>query len=218
MTRQLLESDAADAPSRLPPSVGGAPPSPSSSFRPVGSDGARPTAPEGTLGRIIRNRWMFVPIGLLTLSVSVGVTTVALAVAGHPIGAEPDYYAKGANWDAHRAQLAANDKLRWNVAPTIVASPNGLPLLRVEIRDKYSGLIDAETAEVEAIPVAAADYRESGPMTRNDVGRFERELRTKVQGQWEFRLTVRKGESTYTDTFRRTLHFATKPAAGGGST
>jgi hypothetical protein len=165
-------------------------------------------APMSLAARLIRNRWMFVPIGLLTLSVSVGVTTVALAVAGHPIGAEPDYYAKAASWDAHRLQQAINDKLRWNVAPTIVAGTQGSPLLQIEVRDKYGGIIEADAAEVEAIPVAMADARETLSMGRVAPGRFERELSARVPGQWEFRLTVKKGETVYTDTFRRTLHFS----------
>jgi FixH len=162
----------------------------------------------GLASRLFRDRWMFVPIGLLTVTVAISVATVTLAVAGHPLGAEPDYYAKAAQWDAHRAQLAANDALRWNVAPEIVPSSAGTPILTIEIRDKYSGLIDADAAEVEAIPIASADLREQGSMTRTDTGRFQRELNARIPGQWEFRVTVRKGDSIYTDTFRRTLSFA----------
>lgn len=174
------------------------------------------SAPErpGLVANLVRNRWMFVPIGLLTLSVTVGLTTVALAVAGHPIGAEPDYYAKAAAWDSHRAQVAVNDKLRWNVAPAIVAGADGNPKLQIEIRDKYAGLIDAESAELEAIPIVSADTREIGPMTRTETGRFERQLQARIPGQWEFRLTIRKGDLTYTDTFRRSLTFSRKSEPG----
>lgn len=171
-------------------------------------------APNGTLGqRLVRNRWMFVPIGLLTVSVAVGLTTVAVAVAGHPIGAEPDYYAKAASWDAHRAQIAANEKLRWTVSGDVGAGSDGNAALRIEVRDKYAGIIDADTVDLEAIPVAQADLREQGPMLRTEPGRFSRDLAARVPGQWEFRVTVRKGASVYTDTFRRTLHFARRAEA-----
>lgn len=166
----------------------------------------------GLVANLVRNRWMFVPIGLLTLSVTVGLTTVALAVAGHPIGAEPDYYAKAAAWNSHRAQVAVNDSLRWNVAPAIVAGADGSPTLRIEIRDKYAGLIDADSADLEAIPIVSADIHEIGPMTRTETGRFERRLQARVPGQWEFRLTIRKGDLTYTDTFRRSLTFTSRKA------
>lgn len=172
--------------------------------------GGRRASPERMtlFAKLVHNRWMFVPIGLLTVSVTVAVMTVTLAVAGHPLGVEPDYYAKGAAWDAHRLQQAINDKLRWNVAPTIVAGTQGSPLLQIEVRDKYGGIIEADAAEVEAIPVAMADARETLSMGRVAPGRFERELSARVPGQWEFRLTVKKGETVYTDTFRRTLHFS----------
>lgn len=163
---------------------------------------------------LIRDRWMFVPIGLLTLSVGVGVTTVALAVVGHPIGAEPEYYNKAARWEEHQAQLAANDKLRWNVSPEIARGSDGLPTLSIGIVDKYSGVIDAESVELDAIPVANADLRETIAMRRVAPGRFEAPLKARVPGQWEFRVSVKKGESVYTDTFRRTLHFAAGSSGG----
>lgn len=166
---------------------------------------------------LIRDRWMFVPIGLLTLSVAVGVTTVSLAVVGTPIGAEPEYYNKASAWDEHRAQRATNDKLRWNVQPEITPNGEGLPTLTVRIRDKYAGTIDAWSVEVEAIPVANADLRETIAMRRLDAGRFEAVLRAKVPGQWEFRVRVQKDELVYTDTFRRTLRFAGPQAEGSGS-
>ncbi len=165
---------------------------------------------------LIRDRWMFVPVAFLSITVTVAVTTVSVAVVGRPIGAEPEYYAKAAAWDDELAQRAANDRLRWAISPEIEPGPDGRPLLTLRINDKYSGVIDAESVTVEAIPIANADRRASIPMRRVGEGHFDAPLDARVPGQWEFRVRVVKGESVYTDTFRRTLRFATRSAGAGG--
>ncbi len=157
---------------------------------------------------LVRDRWMFVPIIFLGGSVAVGVTTVCLAVVGRPIGAEPEYYNKAAAWDEHRAQSAANDLIGWKVSSQIAPGEDGLPWLTVGITDKYAYAIDPESVEVEAIPIANADLRESLPMVRAAAGQFRAALHARVPGQWEFRVRARLGTVVYTDTFRQTLHFA----------
>ncbi|MDZ4755621.1 MAG: FixH family protein [Phycisphaerae bacterium] len=161
---------------------------------------------------LVRDRWMFVPIALLAVSVTVATSTVWLAVAGRPLGEEPDYYAKAVAWDAHRAQHDANDRLRWTVSPEITASSSGAPVLTLKITDKYGNLIDADAVGVEAIPVKRADRRCVPVMIRVEEGRFSGPLTARVAGQWEFRITVRGKQGTYTDSFRRTLMFADESA------
>ena len=68
---------------------------------------------------LIANRWMFVPVLLLGLTVTIATVTVMSAVVGHPLGAEPNYDAKAASWNAEREQRAANERLRWVVTPEI---------------------------------------------------------------------------------------------------
>jgi nitrogen fixation protein FixH len=165
---------------------------------------------------LIRDRWMFVPVAFLSITVTVAVTTVSLAVVGRPVGAEPEYYAKAAAWDEELAQRAANDRLRWNISPEIEPGADGRPHLTLRIHDKYAGVIDAETVTVEAIPVANADLRETIGLRRVGEGHFDAPLSARVQGQWEFRVRVTKGESVYTDTFRRTLRFAVRSARASG--
>ena len=50
----------------------------------------------GLLSRLRSDRWMFVPIALLGLTVVTGFATVMSAVVGHPLGTEPAYDRKAA--------------------------------------------------------------------------------------------------------------------------
>jgi hypothetical protein len=47
-------------------------------------------------------KWPFMIVGLLLLNVAVCATTVTLSLR-NPAAVEPDYYARGMNWDENRA-------------------------------------------------------------------------------------------------------------------
>ena len=51
---------------------------------------------------LVANRWMFVPVLLLGMTVTIAVVTVMSAVVGHPLGAEPNYDTKAADWNTER--------------------------------------------------------------------------------------------------------------------
>lgn len=163
---------------------------------------------------LIRDRWMFVPVLFLGATVTSAVLTVKFAVAGRPLGVEPDYYEKGRDHESVRRQAAMNDRLGWIVAPTIEAGRDGLPRLAIAVTDKRGIRIPADEASVEAIPIRNADLRTEVRLEPVDEGRFAADIPLRISGQWEFRLTVRRGEEIYTDRFRRSLGFAT---AGGAS-
>ena len=158
---------------------------------------------------LIANRWMFVPVLLLGLSVTVATVTVLSAVVGHPLGAEPNYDAKAANWDAEREQRAANERLRWVVTPDIV-SAGAHRELTVRVEDKHAVRIDATRVAVECIPVRAAEARRIVELSRRASGDFAGEFDSAIGGQWEFRVVIEKEGLRYTDDFRRFL------AAGRG--
>lgn len=163
---------------------------------------------------LLRDRWMLVPIGLLAASVLSGTLTVLLAVAGRPLGVEPNSYERGLSHDRERTQAAANDRLAWIVSPEISGGRDGLPRLTISVTDKRGISIPAESATVEAIPIRNADLRTAVELAPEGEGRFAGEIPLRISGQWEFRIVVRRGQDVYTDTFRRSLAFGT---SGGRS-
>ena len=107
---------------------------------------------------MVANRWMFVPVALLACTVAIATVTVMSAVVGHPLGAEPGYDRKAANFDAEREQRQQNERLRWVVTPEI-SSQGARRALSIRVEDKHAARIDAERVTVECIPVVDAGAR-----------------------------------------------------------
>ena len=154
--------------------------------------------------KLIANRWMFVPVLLLGCSVAIGTATVLSAVVGHPLGMEPNYDRKAANWESERAQRAVNEKLNWVITPE-VSSEGARRSLSLRIEDKYAARVEANHVRVECIPVRDAERRQVIELSRRDSGLFAGEFDSPLGGQWEFRLTVERDGLKYTDAFRRFL-------------
>jgi hypothetical protein len=158
----------------------------------------------GLLSRLRSDRWMFVPIALLGLTVVTGFATVMSAVVGHPLGTEPAYDRKAASWEAEREQRAMNERLRWVVTPDI-ASAGAKRVLTLTVEDKHAARIDAERVRVECIPIRNAEARLEIALHRDAEGSFSGGFDSPIGGQWEFRVAVEDGELRYTDAFRRFL-------------
>lgn len=170
-------------------------------------------AAQAPTGRsLAANRWMFVPVALLGLTVTVATVTVTSAVVGHPLGAEPRYDSKAADFGAELEQRAENERLRWVVTPEI-GSHGSQRVLAVRIEDKHAARIDADRVRVECIPVVNAEARLAIDLRRSGPGEFEATFDSAIGGQWEFRIAVEQGGHCYTDAFRRFL----APVAKGAS-
>jgi FixH len=154
--------------------------------------------------KLIENRWMFVPVALLGLTVTIATVTVLSAVVGHPLGTEPNYDTKAASWNAEREQRALNERLRWVVTPEIESS-GSRRTIALRIEDKHAARIDAGAVRVECIPIRAAESRQTIELARREQGDFIGSFDSTIGGQWEFRVTVTKAEIRYTDSFRRFL-------------
>ena len=166
-----------------------------------------------TLSRMTANRWMFVPVLLLGMTVTIGTLTVLSAVVGHPLGMEPNYDTKAASWNAEREQRALNERLRWVVTPEI-SSDGARRTIALRIEDKHAARIEAGSVQVECIPIRAAELRQRVALSRQGSGEFAGSFESPVGGQWEFRVTVEQGGLRYTDAFRR---FLTGVRGGGAA-
>lgn len=162
---------------------------------------------QGRMSWIVANRWMFAPVALLGLSVTIGVATVMSAVAGQSLGAEPGYAGKAASWDAVRGQRAVNDRLRWVVTPE-ASSRGARRTIALTVEDKHGVRIDGAAVEVECMPVRRAEERHVLRCARTADGRYEAAFESVEGGQWEFRVSVERDGQRYTDEFRRPLAHA----------
>ncbi len=157
----------------------------------------------------LANRWVLAPFALMGLSVTMASITVVTAINARGMTAEPGYDVKAADWNAHRAQIATNERLRWSVTPSLDADPSdrSSARLRLDLRDKHGWPLDAATVQVEAFPVARADRRATFTLAPIGDGGYHAPLPFRHPGRWEFRVRVERGDEVYTDVFERTLQW-----------
>ena len=175
---------------------------------PDSSDSSDSSAARSIRSRLA-NRWVLAPFALMGLSVTMASITVVTALNARGMTAEPGYDVKAADWDAHRAQLVRNEKLRWSVTAALDADPadHTTARLRLDLRDKHGWPLDAATVEVEAFPVARADKRATFTLEPLGDGGYRAPLPFRHPGRWEFRVRVERGDDVYTDIFERTLQW-----------
>jgi hypothetical protein len=156
---------------------------------------------------LLRNRWAFFPVLMLCGSVMLGVVTVSAALRSSG-DAEPDYYRKGAAWDAHRAQVARNGALAWNLTPTVRPAGDGsiAPALDVAVNDKHGVPIVGAAVKVEVVPIMNADARLTIDLHEARPGVYAAPCPVRVEGTWELRFTVESRGSVYADAVRRVVH------------
>lgn len=161
--------------------------------------------------RLIEHRWAFVPVLLLAGTVASAFTMVKLSMGdGSALAVEPDYYRKAAHWDDLKQQRALNGYLNWVISPDIVRAHGDATCARLEltIADKHGVRIDDARVTVELFPLRAASNRSTHDLDALSSGRYGIDIPVRENGQWEFRVSVLKGDKLYTDSFRRHLHFA----------
>lgn len=156
---------------------------------------------------LLRNRWALFPVVMLLGSVCLGVVTVSAAV-GSRGESEPDFYRKGVQWDAHRAQLAQNGALAWTLTPTIRLAGDRAPMPTVEVavNDKHGVAIAGAAVTLEVVPILAADMRMTMPLAEVRPGVYEAPCPLRVDGVWELRFRVTSRGQTFVDTVRRVVH------------
>lgn len=122
-------------------------------------------------------------------------------------GIEPDYYAKGVAWDAHQAQELTNRNLGWITQLDLVAAQPGIVELRLALMDSSGVALQGAQVSVEAFANARSAQRLNQPFVADSTG-YRALLPLDMPGIWEFRLSVKHGETVYTEILRRELDSA----------
>lgn len=157
------------------------------------------------IARLIRDRWLFVPLVLLTACIAWVVLTTTLAIAGHPLGVEPEYDLKAAQFQATRDQWQVNDSLRWVITPVLTPMVGDVVELRLRVEDKHGIAIDRAAVRVECVPIANADLRTALDLAPGTPGDYSVVFRPARGGLHELRIEVSRDGQRYTDTVRRRI-------------
>ena len=142
-------------------------------------------------------RWPVMIVALLGVNVLICFYTIATALS-NPATLEKDYYERAVDWDNVRAVREAADRLGWTVALLV---RDGGSTATLDVRTADGSAVPLDSAELEYWHRArAADVRTASfgaPVdgtTEPGLGRAA-PIEIRSPGIWEFRLTLRAGET-----------------------
>ena len=148
---------------------------------------------------------MLVPITMISAAIGLAALTVTLAVADYPLGVEPNYDGRAAQFQLVREQNTTNDRLRWLVTPTVTRLDESLIALHLHVEDRHAKFIDDAIVDIECIPIANADLRQYITLQFSTLGNYTGSLPIARDGLDEFRISVKQGADLYTDHVRRSI-------------
>lgn len=159
------------------------------------------TEATGLPGNRSGKKWPYIILGLLGAHVLTMIIAVTIAVRDPSFSVEPNYYQKGLNWDAERAQLHASEKLGWQVRveASDVVDPLGRRAVSFVLTDASGKAVQGAALTVNYFHHAHADSElEATPASEaSDARRFTQVLPMRYAGLWEFHFTAKAGGQTF---------------------
>ena len=153
----------------------------------------------------MKKGWQWPVLVTLALGFTVGVNVVMLfASKSDPNGTvvEPDYYRKAVDWDRTMAREAASNALGWSASSSMGAANADARDVRVSLRDSAGvPLSDAEVS-VTLIHNREASTPVIATLRANGDGTYSGNALASRSGQWEVRITARRGTERFEVTQR----------------
>jgi nitrogen fixation protein FixH len=144
--------------------------------------------------------WPFLVVGLLAAGVGGNIYFLARAIGDPSFAVEPDYYAKGVDWNAHQAQARANAELGWivtlEVAPAELAT--GRARLVAKLTDRDGRSVPGAAVVLEAFHNARAADVLTATLAETPEHSYTAEVPIVRPGLWEFRVAATRGSETFT--------------------
>jgi nitrogen fixation protein FixH len=138
---------------------------------------------------------------ILCLGVGANVVLLVVANSDPSFAVEEDYYQKGLDWDAKRAQDARNEALGWHLdlaAVAAVGEETPSLELTVALRDPDRVAVDGAALTIEAFPLARSATVDRAAFRAVGGGLYRASLPFRRPGLWEFRIRVERGDDVFT--------------------
>ena len=139
-----------------------------------------------------KHMWMGLPVLLLLMSLSIGVTAFVVSSRGSAAEEERDYYQRGMRWDDHQDALAKSRNLGW----TARFDPDGIPALgeeidvRFHLTDGDGQPVSGATGSMRAFFNADAHNIFEGPVDAPEPGVYRFRLTPHRGGVWRWELVL----------------------------
>lgn len=144
-------------------------------------------------------RWPVIVISILTIHA--GIMFTAIIIALHKSGDSaviPDYYNQGQAWDQHRAQLAASQKLGWNITISDdQPDATGQRQVRFTLLDAAAKPVDQADLQVHCFHQSHGDQAATLDARAIAPGEYRITLPVNLGGLWQFDFSVNRGEQRY---------------------
>ena len=154
-----------------------------------------------------KHMWMGLPVLLLLMSLSIGVTAIVVSSHGAASEEEQDYYQRGIRWDSFQEAIAASRNLGWQArfdADDVAAL--GQPIdVRFHLTDGEGAPVSGATGAVRAFFNADAQNIFEGEVTEGEPGVYRFEVSPHRVGIWRWELVFEKGEILYVEELRGQL-------------
>ncbi len=147
---------------------------------------------DAKLERRSRNVWVTAVVGLLSLQVIGGVTTVMLAV-GDPTGAIiPNYHSKAVNWDSTRRALQMTDELGLAIRADATISPvdSSKRTLLVEVFDREQQPVTQFRLHAKVFHHARGSEVHSVALDEAQPGVYVASTSLSQAGMWQLELQI----------------------------
>ena len=145
-------------------------------------------------------KWIAFVVAILGTSFTVAMVMLYVSATDPSFAVEPDYYDQALHWDEHAAQRSINEKLGWRV--DLQDQPGAAPgarALTVSLTDTEAAPIAGASISVVAFHNARAADQVVFEMEPTGNGIYTALAPLKRAGRWEFRFTVLKGDTTFTE-------------------
>lgn len=142
--------------------------------------------------RNARRVWVSIVVGLLSLQVVAGITTVILATGDPTVAIIPDYHQSAVNWDTTRRARQLTEKLGLEIKPRIslVDDATGRRAVQVKVKDRDGASVPGLVVEAQVFHHANGSdvYR----MMLNEVERGVYVAQTQLvqPGLWQLDLRI----------------------------
>lgn len=151
--------------------------------------------------------------GLLGGHIVFIVIAITLATGDRSFAVVPDYYQKAVDWDAHKADLAASDKLGWTIElrPSTTVDGLGQRDLILAVRNDQGRPLTGATAWVVYYHHARAEEWSELELTEVLPGQYTGPAAMAREGRWEFDVQIERGDERFVAVLQQ--HVTTKEGA-----
>ena len=142
--------------------------------------------------RRARHFWVTLIVGLLSLQVAVGVTSILLAVGDPSVAIIPHYHQAALDWDTTQRARHLTEKLGWQINATVspVLAPSQQRGVYIQVLDRNGNPVSDLNLTAKAYHHARGGEVYQMRLTETDAGVYEATTGLTASGLWQLQIQI----------------------------